>query len=51
MTDLPKVLAAKSLIVHKDIKDYKEMIFQRSGEHIMMGFGQNRYFACFWSRV
>lgn len=51
MTDLPKVLKAKLLIVNKDIKDYKEMRFQRTGEHIVTGFGQNRYFACFWSRV
>jgi hypothetical protein len=51
MTDLPRVLAAKSLIVHKDIKDYKEMKFQRSGEHIPIGLKQIRYFACFWSRV
>jgi hypothetical protein len=51
MTDLPRVLAAKSLIVHKDIKDYKEMRFQRSGEHIPIGLKQIRYFACFWSRV
>lgn len=49
MTDLPKVLKAKSLIVHEGITEYKEMRFQRTGEHIPMGFGQNRYFACFWS--
>jgi hypothetical protein len=51
MTDLPKILKAKELIVHEGIQDYKNMRFQRSGEHIMMGFGQNRYFACFWSRI
>lgn len=51
MTDLPKVLAAKGLIVHKDIVDYKEMRFQRMGEHIPMGLRQNRYFSCLWSRV
>lgn len=51
MTDLPRVLAAKNLIVHKDIKDYKEMRFERYGEHIPLGLKQNRYFACFWKRV
>ena len=51
MTDLPKVLAAKQLIVHKDIKDYKEMRFERYGEHIPLGLRQIRYFACFWKRV
>ncbi len=51
MSDLPKILAAKSLIVHKDIKDYKEIRFQRTGEHIPLGLKQNRYFACFWERV
>lgn len=51
MTDLPDILKAKELIVHKDIKDYKEMRFQRQGEHIPLGLKQNRYFACFWKRV
>jgi hypothetical protein len=51
MSDLPKILQAKSLIVHEGIKEYKEIKFQRAGEHIAMGFGQNRYFACFWSRI
>ena len=51
MTDLPKVLNAKHLIVHKDIKEYKEMRFERVGEHIPLGLRQNRYFACFWKRV
>lgn len=51
MSDLPKILNAKALIVHKGIKDYKEMRFQRAGEHIPMGLKQNRYFACFWDRV
>tara|TARA_B100000073_G_C23621487_1_gene528722 strand:- start:458 stop:946 length:489 start_codon:yes stop_codon:yes gene_type:complete len=51
MTDLPAVLKSKELIVHKDIKDYKEMRFQRSGEHIPMGLKQNRYFACMWERA
>ncbi|NDA29456.1 MAG: hypothetical protein EBZ12_03250, partial [Alphaproteobacteria bacterium] len=51
MSDLPKVLNAKQLIVHKDIKEYKEMRFERVGEHIPLGLRQNRYFACFWKRV
>lgn len=51
MSDLEKVLKAKSLIVHKEIKDYKEIRFERSGEHIPLGLKQNRYFACFWKRV
>ena len=51
MSDLPDVLKEKELIVHKGIKDYKEMRFQRQGEHIPMGLKQDRYFACFWKRV
>ena len=51
MSDLPDVLKAKELIVHKGIKDYKEMRFQRQGEHIPMGLKQDRYLACFWKRV
>ena len=51
MTDLPKLLKAKELIVHEGIKDYKEMRFQRTGEHIPLGLKQNRYVALFWSRV
>lgn len=51
MSDLPKILKAKALIVHKDIQEYKEMRFQRMGEHIPMGLRQNRYFSCLWSRV
>ena len=50
MKDLPLILKAKSLIVHKDIKDYKEMKFERLGEHIPMGLRQNRYFSCLWIR-
>tara|TARA_B100001778_G_scaffold258299_2_gene218536 strand:+ start:353 stop:841 length:489 start_codon:yes stop_codon:yes gene_type:complete len=51
MSDLEKILRAKSLIVHKDIKDKKELRFERFGEHIPSGLKQNRYFACFWKRV
>jgi len=51
MSDLEQVLRAKQLLVHKDIKDIKEMRFERMGEHIPMGLKQNRYFGCFWKRV
>ncbi|NDD83222.1 hypothetical protein EBZ38_02945 [bacterium] len=51
MTDLPSVLKAKQLIAHKNIKDYKEMRFERVGEFIPIGIKQDRYFACFWKRV
>ena len=49
-TDLPKISKAKELIVHKDIKDYKEMRFKMHGEPFPMGLKQNRYFGCFWER-
>lgn len=51
MTDLPQILKAKALIVHKNIKDYKELRFERLGEHTPMGLRQNRYFSCLWRRV
>jgi hypothetical protein len=51
MSDLQAVLSAKQLIVHKGIKDIKEMRFTRFGEHIPMGLKQERYFACFWERT
>lgn len=51
MSDLPKILKAKQLLVHKNIKDYGEMRFERSGEHIPLGLRQTRYAACFWKRV
>jgi hypothetical protein len=50
MKDLPQILKAKALIVHKDIQDYKEMRFERMGEHIPIGLRQNRYFSCLWRR-
>lgn len=50
MSDLPKVLKAKQLIAHKDIKNLKEMRFERVGEFIPIGIKQQRYFACFWKR-
>ena len=50
MSDLEKILRAKELIVHKGIKNIKEMRFTRHGEHIPMGLKQDRYFACFWER-
>lgn len=51
MSDLSKILKAKQLLVHKNIKDYGEMRFERSGEHIPLGLRQTRYAACFWKRV
>ena len=51
MSDLPQILQAKQLLVHKGIKDIKELRFERIGEHIPMGLKQNRYFGCFWKRV
>ena len=51
MSDLPKIQKAKQLIVHKGIKDYKEMRFVRTGEPIPMGLKQNRYLGCFWKRA
>lgn len=51
MTDLQAVLRAKELIVHKGIKDIKEMRFTRHGEHIPMGLRHNRYFGMLWKRV
>ena len=50
-SDMGKVVRAKELIVHKDIKDKKEMRFQRAGEPFPMGLRQSRYFGCFWERV
>ena len=49
-TDLPKIVRAKELVVHKDIKDLKEMRFKRVGEPFPMGLKQDRYFGCFWDR-
>ena len=51
MKDLPEILKAKALIVHKDIKDYKELRFERMGEYTPMGLRQNRYFGCLWRRI
>lgn len=51
MSDLPKVLQAKALIVHDTIKEYKELRFERMGEFIPMGLRQNRYFGCMWKRI
>lgn len=51
MSDLPKILKAKQLLVHKDIKQYGEQRFERAGEHIPLGLRQTRYAACFWKRV
>ena len=47
MTDLPKILRAKELIAHKDIKDLVFKKFQRTGDWMPAGLKQNKYFACF----
>jgi len=49
-SDLDKISRAKELIVHKDIKDLKEMRFTKSGEPFPMGLRQIRYTGCFWQR-
>ena len=51
MSDLKKVLSAKSLIIHKDVANSLEMRFDRIGGHIPLGLKQDRYFACFWKRI
>lgn len=51
MKDLPKILQSKSLIVHKNIKDYKELRYERVGEYSPMGFKYDRYVSCIWRRT
>lgn len=50
MSDLASVLRAKELIVHKDIKDKKELRFIPDGEFIPLGLRQSRYFGMIWKR-
>jgi len=50
MSDLASVLRAKELIVHKDIKDKKELRFIPDGEFIPLGLKQVRYFGMIWKR-
>ena len=50
-TDVPKLMAAKQLIVHKGITGYREYRFVRVGDPIPMGLKQDRYAACFWKRA
>tara|TARA_R100000008_G_C3566741_1_gene159564 strand:+ start:415 stop:894 length:480 start_codon:yes stop_codon:yes gene_type:complete len=50
-TDLDKIMRAKELIVHKDIKSLREMRFKKFGEPFPMGLQQKRYFGCFWERA
>tara|TARA_B100002019_G_C21153598_1_gene539519 strand:- start:298 stop:780 length:483 start_codon:yes stop_codon:yes gene_type:complete len=50
-TDLDKIMRAKYLIAHKEIKDQREYKFQKFGEPFPMGLRQNRYFGCFWERA
>lgn len=51
MSDLPKILQAKAMIVHDEIKGYKELRYERMGEYTPTGFKLDRYFSCFWKRV
>jgi len=51
MSDLPKILQAKAIIVHDGIQGYKELRYQRMGEYTPTGFKLDRYFSCFWKRV
>lgn len=51
MTDLPSIMRSKQLIVHKGIKDYKELRFERFTEPVPMGFKHDRYFSCMWKRI
>lgn len=51
MSDLPKILQAKAMIVHDAIQGYKELRYQRMGEYTPTGFKLDRYFSCFWKRV
>lgn len=50
-TDLDKIMRAKELIVHKDIKALQEMRYVKHGEPFPMGLQQKRYFGCFWERT
>tara|TARA_Y100001973_G_C5130454_1_gene297462 strand:- start:64 stop:390 length:327 start_codon:yes stop_codon:yes gene_type:complete len=50
-TDLDKIMRAKELIVHKDIKSLQEMRFKKIHEPFPMGLQQKRYFGCFWERA
>tara|TARA_Y100000592_G_scaffold93541_1_gene156882 strand:+ start:8037 stop:8516 length:480 start_codon:yes stop_codon:yes gene_type:complete len=49
--DVDKIMRAKELIVHKDIKDLLEMRFKKFGEPFPMGLKQDKYFGCFWERA
>ena len=50
-TDIPAIMKSAALIVHKNIKEYREYRFVRHGDPIPMGLKQNRYAACFWKRT
>tara|TARA_B100001769_G_C22005399_1_gene540306 strand:- start:64 stop:552 length:489 start_codon:yes stop_codon:yes gene_type:complete len=51
MSDFNKIVSAKSLLVHKGIKDTVDMRFERVGNPIPTGLKADRYFACFWKRI
>lgn len=49
-SDLDRIMRAKYLLVHNNIKDLREFKFIKFGEPFPMGLRQNRYFGCFWQR-
>jgi hypothetical protein len=51
MSDLPKILQAKAMIIHKDIKDIKELRYEMMGEYAPVTFKNDRYFSCLWKRI
>jgi len=50
-TDLERVMRAKNLIVHNNIRDKREYTFSRLGEPWPMGLRHYRYYGCFWQRA
>lgn len=50
-SDLDKVMRAKYLLVHDNIKELRHFKFTKFGEPFPMGLRQNRYFGCFWQRA
>ena len=48
MSDMPELMRAKEIIVHKEIKGYKEQRYVRVGDPMPWGFKKNRYVVCYW---
>jgi hypothetical protein len=51
MSDMPELMRAKEMIVHKGIKDYKEQRYVRVGDPMPWAFKKNRYVICYWKLV